>query len=111
MNPNNPDRQERRSFNFLDDAPLIRQTEQTVRTGRTAGAPPAEGALPQKPWLKEPVRDILIHCPVSLHARLTERKRYRREELGLRETINDYAVEAIARWLDSEQPKEASSQP
>lgn len=115
-------------WNLADmQATLVKDTEQRIERGfadiaegRTADAvapAPAQAAPSQSvrtpaAWHKEPVRDILVHCPTSLHARLIERKQYRREELGLRETINDYVVQAVALWLETEGTAEtAQTQP
>lgn len=49
---------------------------------------------------KEPTRDILVHCPASLHTRLSNYKMKRWDELGDRMTINNMVIEAIADWLD-----------
>lgn len=49
---------------------------------------------------KEPTRDILVHCPASLHTRLTNYKMKLWDDLGERKTINNMVVEAIADWLD-----------
>ena len=94
----------KKPFNFLNESPLVQQTEQTVVTAYDRIESGGQQTQPRTPaYHKEPTRDILVHCPVSLHTRLTELKQHRRDEYGLRETINDYAVQAIAAWLDTQE--------
>lgn len=53
---------------------------------------------------KERTQDILIHCPQSLHRRMTDLKNHLWDEYGERVTINNMTVEAIALWLDQKAP-------
>ena len=105
---------ERKPFNF-GESPLVKATEQTVVEGYQAierkeqggGEPPVQ--IPSanseennavRRFHKEPTRDILVHCPASLHTRLTNYKMKLWDDLGERKTINNMVVEAIADWLD-----------
>ena len=54
---------------------------------------------------KEPKQDILVHCPISLHRRLTAYKTKVYDESGDRVTINNMIVDAIASWLDEHENK------
>lgn len=76
-----------------------------------AAQPSAVGPQPQaivyrtaRLYHKERTQDILVHCPQSLHRRLTDLKNHLWDEYGERVTINNMAVEAIALWLDQKAP-------
>lgn len=58
---------------------------------------------------KERTQDILVHCPQSLHRRMTDLKNHLWDEYGERVTINNMAVEAIALWLDQKAPISATA--
>ena len=117
---------DRKPFNF-GDSPLVKQTEQTVVKGydriergeQGRGEQVADSHKTKKHTVigvqeitesadaptksvrqKEPTRDILVHCPQSLHSRLTMLKMKRWDEIGDRTTINNMVTEAIATWLD-----------
>lgn len=60
----------------------------------------SDGGSTVRRFHKEPTRDILVHCPASLHTRLSNYKLKLWDDLGERKTINNMVVEAIADWLD-----------
>jgi len=68
-----------------------------------AGLPPQTTGKPM--YHKEPKQDILVHCPISLHRRLTAYKTKVYDESGDRVTINNMIVDAIASWLDEHENK------
>ena len=72
-------------------SPSVPQAAQTAMVVRTA-----------RMFHKERTQDVLVHCPVSLHRRLTELKNHRWDEYGERVTINNMIVDAIAQWLDGQ---------
>ena len=72
------------------------QHGQTVNDQSTADQ---QAPALRRMYHKERTQDVLVHCPVSLHRRLTELKNHRWEEYGERVTINNMIVEAIAQWL------------
>ena len=79
----------------------IKQEQSNVPSGSadTVLEPVREITAARK-FHKERTQDILVHCPVSLHRRLTELKNHRWDEYGERVTINNMIVDAIAQWLD-----------
>ena len=77
-------------------AELPQPTGQAVGTASSSSS---EGNTARR-FHKEPTRDILVHCPASLHTRLTNYKLKLWDDLGERKTINNMVVEAIADWLD-----------
>ena len=86
---------------------LVKDTEQKISDGFEeikieAQQPlePVREITATRKFHKERTQDILGHCPVSLHRRLTELKNHRWDEYGERVTINNMIVEAIADWLD-----------
>ena len=94
---------------------LVKDTEQKISDGfeeikqeqtKAPDASPSGSLEPvreitaTRKFHKERTQDILVHCPVSLHRRLTELKNHRWDEYGERVTINNMIVEAIADWLD-----------
>ena len=96
----------------------IKQEQATRQDGQEQSAAPATQAQPSvvgpqpqavvyhtaRLYHKERTQDILVHCPQSLHRRLTDLKNHLWDEYGERVTINNMAVEAIALWLDQKAP-------
>lgn len=67
---------------------------------QSLAAPQAQVYRTARLYHKERTQDILVHCPQSLHRRMTDLKNHLWDEYGERVTINNMAVEAIALWLD-----------
>jgi len=101
---------------ITDGFEQIKQEQATRQDGQEQSAAPATQAQPSPPapqaqvyrtarlYHKERTQDILVHCPQSLHRRLTDLKNHLWDEYGERVTINNMAVEAIALWLDQKAP-------
>lgn len=68
-----------------------------------AGLPPQTTG--KRMFHKERTQDVLVHCPISLHRRLTAYKTKVYDESGDRVTINNMIVDAIASWLDEHESK------
>ena len=79
-------------------AVIPQQTEQAAGAAGSSSSS-SEGNTARR-FHKEPTRDILVHCPASLHTRLTNYKLKLWDDIGERKTINNMVVEAIADWLD-----------
>ena len=95
-------------FDAIRQSPAVQISEQEIVDGFDKMNQQSGGELSAKPdgvntarkFHKEPTRDILVHCPASLHTRLSNYKMKRWDDLGDRMTINNMVVEAIADWLD-----------
>lgn len=68
-----------------------------------AGLPPQTTG--KRMFHKERTQDVLVHCPISLHRRLTAYKTKVYDDSGQRVTINNMIVDAIAAWLDEHESK------
>ena len=68
-----------------------------------AGLPPQ--TTRKRMFHKERTQDVLVHCPISLHRRLTAYKTKVYDDSGQRVTINNMIVDAIAAWLDEHESK------
>lgn len=68
-----------------------------------AGLPPQTTG--KRMFHKERTQDVLVHCPISLHRRLTAYKTKVYDDSGQRVTINNMIVDAIAAWLDEHENK------
>ena len=107
----------KKPFNF-GNSPLVQKTEETVTNGYNQIEQKEKGRgdkaksqqvnnqqAPQKRLEKEATQAMLVHCPVSLHARLSRLKTDTFELTGQRMTLNDMTVQAIEYWLDAQQKK------
>lgn len=106
-----PKADDKKVFSFVQEAPLVRQTEQTIVNGYQAieekekgrgavqqGAPrqePAHQAAPS-PQMPEAERTkgVQAYIPMSMYRRLNDLKYTR----GV--TIGNLLVQAISEWLD-----------
>lgn len=100
---------DKKVFSFVQEAPLVRQTEQTIVNGYQAieekekgrgavqqGAPrqePAHQAAPPTPEA-ERTKGVQAYIPMSMYRRLNDLKYTR----GV--TIGNLLVQAIGEWLD-----------
>lgn len=92
---------------YLTDTSINPQTSDGQP--KNTSLPFPDAGLPSQPqprqmYHKERTQDILVHCPQSLHRRMTDLKNHLWDEYGERVTINNMAVEAIALWLDQKAP-------
>lgn len=105
-----PKADDKKVFSFVQEAPLVRQTEQTIVNGYQAiedkekgrgtqqGAPrqePMHQAAPtQQAQEQEKTKGVQAYIPMSMYRRLNDLKYTR----GV--TIGNLLVQAIGEWLD-----------